>query len=156
MKTRKKYIGIILLAVILFCGWLPGNVASSDSIRWYAYDEGTILRKIEKKKIFLHFWAEWCKYCAKMAKETFTDPSIIDYLNKHFISIKVDVEREQKISSKYNIIGLPVTMFISENGEEISDMPGYVPPGMLIDILKYIHTDSYKNMAFEEFVNKNK
>ena len=156
MKIIQKYICFILLIILLFCGWLPSGFASSDSINWYAYDEGIVLRKIEKKKIFLHFWAEWCKYCAKMAKVTFKDPKVITYLNKNFISIKIDIEKEHKITSNYNIIGLPVTWFISENGEEISDLPGYVPPEKLIDILKYVHTDSYKNMTFKSFSNKNK
>lgn len=156
MKTIQKYICFILLIILLFCGWLPSGFASSDSINWYAYDEGIVLRKIEKKKIFLHFRAEWCKYCAKMAKVTFKDPKVITYLNKNFISIKIDIEKEHKITSNYNIIGLPVTWFISENGKEISDLPGYVPPEKLIEILKYVHTDSYKNMTFKSFSNKNK
>lgn len=156
MKTIQKYICFILLIILLFCGWLPSGFASSDSINWYTYDEGIVLRKIEKKKIFLHFWAEWCKYCAKMAKVTFKDPKVITYLNKNFISIKIDIEKEHKIASNYNIIGLPVTWFISENGEEISDLPGYVPPEKLIEILKYVHTDSYKNMTLKNFSNKNK
>ena len=156
MKTIQKYICFILLIIFLFCGRLPSGFASSDSINWYSYDEGNVLRKIEKKKIFLHFWAKWCKYCTKMAKVTFKDPKVITYLNKNFISIKIDIEKEPKIASNYNIIGLPVTWFISENGKKISDLPGYIPPEKLIEILKYIHTDSYKNMTFKKFTNKNK
>ena len=154
MKTKQKYICFIILIVLLFCWGLPYGFASSESIKWYAYDEGTVLGKIEKKKIFLHFWAAWCKYCAKMAKDTFKDPKVIAYLNKNFISIKVNVEKEQKVASNYNIMGLPVSCFISEKGNEISDLPGYIPPKMLIDILKYINTNSFKKMAFKDFVNK--
>jgi len=56
MKTKQKYICFIILIVLLFCWGLPYGFASSESIKWYAYDEGTVLGKIEKKKIFLHFW----------------------------------------------------------------------------------------------------
>ncbi|MEW5910064.1 MAG: DUF255 domain-containing protein, partial [Thermodesulfobacteriota bacterium] len=69
---------------------------NTKGIQWSSYDKGVAMSKEEGKKIFLYFWAEWCAYCTTMAKETFVDSSVIDYLNSHFISIKVDYDREKK------------------------------------------------------------
>ena len=94
--------------------------------------------KFEKKKVFLHFTAEWCYYCGVMETETFNDPAIISSLNENFISIKVDFDTEAKTSDFYRVRGLPDTIFIAENGQIIGRRPGYIPPELLKRILKSI------------------
>ena len=86
-----------------------------------------------------------------MAEETFKDPSVVTYLNKHFVSIRVNRDKERRIAYNYFVGGLPSTWFIAENGEKINNLPGYVPADILVKVLKYIHTDSYKTMTYEEF-----
>jgi thioredoxin-related protein len=124
------------------------------SINWYSYDKGIAMSKEEGKKIFLYFWAEWCSYCTTMAKETFVDSSVIDYLNSHFISIKVDFDREKKAASDYEIRGLPSTWFISERGDKIGNRPGFISAKELLPMLKYIYSDSYKTMTLKTFLKQ--
>jgi len=152
-QMRLKHLYLILLCYLFFLAYLPNGFAFSDSIKWYSYEKGLALGEKEEKKIFLHFYANWCGYCLKMARVTFTDPLVISYLNENFIPIRVDVEREKQTASIYQVQGLPTTWFIAENGENISKLPGYLPPDMLINILKYIHTESYNKMSFKTFVD---
>lgn len=149
-----KLKSIVFPALIFFCflAWLPPSFASSKNIKWYAYDEGMALGKKEGKKVFLHFYADWCFYCKKMAKETFKDHLVVNYLNENFISIRVNTDMERKLASAYSVRGLPATWFIAENGEKISNRPGYIPPEMFVKMLKYIQTDSYKKMALKKFL----
>ncbi len=128
--------------------------AASDSIRWYTYDEGVALGTKENKKVYLHFWAEWCTFCIKMEKETFSNASVIAYLNKHFISIKVNTDKEKELAGRFGIRGVPDNWFIDENSEEISNRSGHIPVKIFLPILKYIHTDSYKQMTFGKFLLK--
>lgn len=136
--------------------WLPIGFASPKNVKWYSYNEGMTTGKIEKKKIFLNFHADWCGYCKKMENETFRDPAVVVYLNENFISIRVDADKEQKIAFKYSVRGLPVSWFIAEDGGEIGNLPGYIPARMLIEILRYIHTDRYRSMTFKEFSKNRK
>ena len=152
MKIKSTTICLLLMFFFGLSTWLPPSAASSKSIKWFTYDEGMRLGKSENKKVFLHFYATWCKYCKIMENETFQDASVVSYLNENFISIKVDTTKEKKLSSDYGVRGLPATWFIAENGEEITKVPGYIRPKMLVDILKYINTDNYKKMTFKEFV----
>ncbi|RPH48578.1 MAG: thioredoxin family protein [Desulfobacteraceae bacterium] len=144
-----------LVTLAFFCTslWVSKYAFSSDNIKWHSYIEGMESGKKNKKKVFLYFYSNSCGYCEDMEKVTFKDVSVIEYLDKNFISVKVNADREKNAVSSYNIRGLPSNWFIGEKGESISNLPGYVPPGMLHVILKYIHTDSYKSMSFKSYIN---
>ena len=139
MKFKSSGLIILLLLVSVF---IFINVSASSTlvkeIQWHSYDDGIARSKFEKKKVFLHFTAEWCYYCGVMEKETFNDAAIISSLNENFISIKVDFDRETKTSDFYQVRGLPDTIFIAENGQIIGRRPGYIPPELLKRILKSI------------------
>ena len=99
-------------------------------IKWYTYDEGVALGKSQGKKIYIYFWADWCTFCKKMEKETLSKPLVSSYLNKNFISIKVNSDKEKETASQYFVRGFPTSWFLTEDGEKISNLPGYVPPDM--------------------------
>jgi thioredoxin-related protein len=117
---------------------LPIYTAASDSIKWYGYQEGMATGRIATKKVFLHFYANWCVYCRKMAKETFQDPSVISYLNENYIAIRVDIDKKGDIASEYGVRGIPSTWFLSQTGERIGNVPGYIPPQALLSMLKEV------------------
>lgn len=144
----------LMLAVLFFLGlFLAGSPAASGSIQWHPYETGMALGKKENKKIYLYFWAEWCDSCKKMAQETFVDSAVIAFLNKNFISIKVDADKERALVSEYNVRGLPDNWFIDEKNEVIGNQPGYISADMLLLLLRYIHTNSYKNMSYKKFLD---
>jgi thioredoxin-related protein len=136
---KRKY---VWFTIPLFCLliWLPYSSFSADSINWYTYSEGLTLGKSEKKIVFLHFYADWCRYCKKMTQETFMDSSVIAYLNANFVSIRVNSDKEKKLASDYGVRGLPTTWFLKENGEKVGPIPGYISPDKLLLMLKKIHT----------------
>lgn len=133
-----KTSGLIILP-LLFSAFIFINASASSSqikeIEWHSYDDGMARGKFEKKKMFLHFTAEWCYYCGVMEKETFKDPAIISSLNENFVSIKVDFDRETKTSDFYRVRGLPDTIFIAKDGQIMGRRPGYIPPDLLKRIL---------------------
>jgi thioredoxin-related protein len=133
----------------------PPQAADGD-IQWLSYAEGRDRGASQNKKVFLVFDADWCGYCAKMNKKTFRHPSVVAYVNRNFVPIKVDSDKEQTITEKYRVRGLPSTWFISETGDPIANRPGYISPDEMLDILKFFGTDSYQSMSFQAFVKKNK
>jgi thioredoxin-related protein len=128
--------------------------AASGGILWYSYNEGMVLNQKEKKKVFVHFWASWCDYCKKMEANTFSNTSVIAYLNRNYISIKVDSDKEKDLSIEYRVSGLPDNWFLDQNSQKISNRSGYMSPKMFLQVLKFIHTDSYKHMSFKTFLEK--
>jgi thioredoxin-related protein len=95
--------------------------------------------KIEKKKVFLHFYANWCGFCLKMAKVTFRDTAVLSYLDHNYIAIRVDFDKESDIAVKYGVRGLPSTWFLTEMGQPIVRIPGYIEPEALLSLLKEVN-----------------
>jgi len=149
---KTKLTCIIILIFYFISSWIYSPAFSSDKINWHTYKEGMELGKKGRKKVFLYFYADWCGYCRDMEKITFKDQSVIDVLNSRFIPVRVNADKEKGAASSYNIRGLPSNWFITENGENISNLPGYIPPNILFPILNYIHTDSYKSMTFKSYL----
>jgi len=131
-------------------------IAGSGDIQWLSYAEGRQRGKTEQKKVFLVFQAEWCRYCHQMEKETFGDSAVIAYVNQNFVPVSVNSDKESHIAAKYNVRGLPSTWFLSEKGDRIGSRPGYIPKAEMLNILKYIGSDSYLKMSFREFTKKKK
>ena len=165
-KKLKIIVGILLFVfcIIVGFGWglkkqnettpekKKNGVAFSAGIRWHGYDEGLARAKKEKKKIFLYFWADWCRFCERMEKETLAKPEVTSFLKDHFISIRVNSDAEQRLAVQYFVRGLPTIWFLGENGEKISNLPGYVSQDLFLPILDYIYTGSYEKMTFNEFL----
>ena len=135
-----KLIKIGLVTLVLFglmLGWLHPAVLSKE-IEWQTFAKGMARAKSENKKIFVHFYANWCGACRIMEKITFKDPAVIAYLNENFISIKVNTDREQQTSLMFRVRLLPDNWFIAENGDPIGHQPGYITPEQLKIILKAV------------------
>ncbi|MGD2098252.1 MAG: thioredoxin family protein [Desulfobacterales bacterium] len=135
---KYKASGFVILCLFLSVLLYVDGPASTTEIQWHTYDDGMARGKFEKKKVFIHFTADWCSYCGLMENETFKDPAIISSLNENFISIKVDFDKEKTTSSYYGVRGLPDTIFLAENGRIIGRRPGYIAPDLMKFILKTI------------------
>ena len=73
-----------------------------NPVDWYPWGEEALVKAVaEDKPIFLSIGYSTCHWCHVMAHESFEDQEIADYLNKHFISIKVDREERPGIDQIY-------------------------------------------------------
>lgn len=131
--TRRAALALVFLIFVM-----PAGFALSQGIQWHTYNDGMARGKFENKKVFLHFFAEWCAACKAMEKNTFSDPAIIAALNENFIAVKVDADREVGTASLYGVKAIPDNWFIAANGEIIGNRPGYIPPDQFKNILNLI------------------
>lgn len=158
--NRRTIAGTQMLALIIFllAGAAGATAArgTEGGIEWMAYEEGRQRADSQNKKVFLVFNADWCRYCHQMEKETFQNPQVIAYVNRNFVPISVNSDKEQDIAAKYEVRGLPSTWFISESGDRIGNRPGYIPADEMLRILKYIGSDSYQTMSFKDFMDQEK
>ncbi len=136
--SKLKGVTIFLLVVFILNTVPIVSISAPNAIEWQSYTTGMDLAKKNSKSVFLHFYATWCSYCTKMEKESFQDDSIAEYLNDNFVSIRVDVDKEQNIADMYNVFGLPTTYFFSSSGENLGSVPGYISKDRLMTMLKEI------------------
>ncbi|MCU0559270.1 MAG: DUF255 domain-containing protein [Desulfobacterales bacterium] len=133
---------IAVLVLALTPGAAGVGLAAADRIEWHAYESGMARSKAETKKVFLHFYADWCSFCVEMERKTFKDPAVIAALNRNFIPIRVDADRNKEIAALFRVQGLPDSWFIDEAGAPIGHRPGFIPPEQLLAILKTIMAGS--------------
>lgn len=155
MKIRQILLTIMVLCALLSLCFTPA-MAEKKEIQWQPYETGMKMIKDQNKKGFLHFYTDWCTYCKIMNKQTFVDSKIIDYLNDNFVSIRVNAEKQKDVAKEYGVNRFPNTWFIGEDSKSLSSQPGFIPPDMLLNMLKFINTDSFKNMKFSAFIENQK
>jgi len=89
-----------------------------------------------------------------MKEETFSQSAVVDFLNQHYVAVRVNSDKNRELAKKYFVRGLPASWFVSEKGTKISSIPGYVEPKIMLYVLKFIHSDSYQKMNLNEFVKQ--
>ena len=143
MKFSRLLCVTVSLMMLISFGWSKPVLASD--ISWHSYDEGLALAKEKHKKVYLNFYADWCGYCKKMEKETYVNQDVVKYLNDHYVSIRLNSDKEQKLSRKYNVQGLPANFFMTEKGEPIGSQPGYMGPKDFMKVLSFVYEEKYKS-----------
>ena len=73
-----------------------------NPVSWYPWGEAAFARaKKENKPIFLSIGYSTCHWCHVMERESFEDRAIAEYLNRHYIAIKVDREQRPDVDGVY-------------------------------------------------------
>lgn len=73
-----------------------------NPVNWLPWGEEAIAKaKAEDKPIFLSSGYSTCHWCHVMERESFENDEVADYLNEHFISIKVDREERPDVDLTY-------------------------------------------------------
>jgi thioredoxin-related protein len=141
MKKLKLLIPVLIVALCLTASMATAGSKpkSSNSIKWYTYKKGMDLAKKQNKKVFLHFYTNWCDYCKEMQSTTFDHRTVIRMLNTDFIAIKVNTTKDHKVAAKYNIRPVPDNWFLSADGEKIKNFLGYFEPDQFVTVLRYVN-----------------
>jgi thioredoxin-related protein len=150
MNTTKTLLAVAML--LLLVAGSAGAAGKDSKINWYAYADGMAKAKETGRIIIIDFHADWCKYCVKMEKETFTDPRVYKLMNESFIPISVDTEKEKQTAAQYAVRSLPTMMFLESSGEVINLLPGFVDADMFTTILEYVSTRSFETIEFPVYL----
>ncbi len=147
-----------------------------EAVKWYTIEEAQELIKKEPRKIYIDMYTDWCGWCKVMDKKTFTDDKISERLNTDFYAVKFDAEGKEAVKFRdqtFNFVAqgargyhelaaalmqgklsYPTSVFLDENLNLISPLPGYYPPEKLDPILEFIGEDHYKTTNYEQFLSK--
>lgn len=133
--TRFVFFLVFLFAGSAYAGNGPGKEA--DGINWLSIEEAQTLGKKEPKKVFVDVYTNWCGFCKKMDANTFSNPTVVKYVNENFYAVKLNAESrkmvsfngtvlsEAELARAFRVSGYPTIVFIDETFRYIQPVPGY-------------------------------
>jgi uncharacterized protein YyaL (SSP411 family) len=95
-----------------------------NPVDWFPWGQEAFEKaKNEDKPILLSIGYSTCYWCHRMAREAFNNKKIADFLNEHFVSIKVDREERPDIDTVYmeaamkltENVGWPLNIFLTSD-----------------------------------------
>ncbi|MFZ1730516.1 MAG: thioredoxin fold domain-containing protein [Bacteroidota bacterium] len=165
--TMKVIIGASTLALIAAIAFWPGSSSSAEG-DWLSYSEAIQKAGGTKRIVLVDVYTDWCGWCKKMDRDVYADKDVQAVLGEYFVTAKLDAESatkhpfqgesatEREIAKSFGITGYPTTLFLTEDGEAITILPGYIPKETFLQVLSYIHTRAYETQSWEEFVKNQK
>jgi thioredoxin-related protein len=167
--TDMKNILYILALIILG----TGAVSAQEEVKWYSIEEAIQLASQEPRVLLIDVYTDWCGWCKRMDKDTFSDPKIAADMNKNFYPVKLNAEGKDDIvigdrtfkfvpsgNRGYHEIAAIVTKgrlsyptisYVDAQGKVLQAAPGYKPPDQFRVYLEYYSGETYKNQTFQEF-----
>jgi thioredoxin 1 len=81
-----------------------------------------------EKPVLIDFFATWCGPCKMLAPIL---KEVKDSLGERITILKIDVDRNQELSSKYQVRGVP-TMILFQNGKQLWRQSGVLTKDEII------------------------
>lgn len=119
---------------------------AKDPVRWQPWDSQALERaRKENKLLFLTVGYYACHWCHVMQAESFSNPEIAEFINKHFVPVVVDREVDVALDVQLQTFaaqtrgygGWPLNAFITPEGYPLLATL-YAPPDRFFTTLKRV------------------
>lgn len=141
MRT-KLFSLLALTGLLAFGGTIQNSVAdlkprAGKSIVWQSD-----LRKAQQvaqqtgRPILVFFTADWCTHCDRFKESTLHNATMADYINRDFVAVQLDFDKEKKAAEILEVEALPSTVIISPEADLLGRVVGAKPPKELWDALQ--------------------
>lgn len=169
---------ILTFILFMFMGIFMAFGQEEDlAVTWLSWEDA--IEKAESdqapKKIFVDVYTDWCGWCKKMDKDTFANEKVAAYMRDKFYMVKLDGEGKEDIdyngrTFKYvpagkrgyhelagallqNRFSYPTGVFLNEEQQLLSPVPGYQGPDKFLRVAKYFGDNIYETTPWEEYQN---
>lgn len=138
MKSASLFTFFLSLSLALT---LTNTVQGQESIQWMKFEEAIAANAKNPKMILVDVYTDWCGWCKKMDKDTFTDPRVIAHFQKNFYAVKLNAEdtnrkfpfmgktfSEAEMAASMRVNSYPNFVVIEPGLQNIAQLPGYREP----------------------------
>ena len=158
-RTTAVLMGFVLLAALTalpaFDGWSMGSRVPTVGMQAEDFqltdleDKPQSLSQYRGKIVLLNFWATWCKPCTtempamqtaydKLRDKGFVvlavneledDANVREHIKQYGHTFPVLMDRDNKVANQFGVFGLPVSVFIDQEGR----VQEYIKGGLLTE-----------------------
>ncbi len=171
----KKVIFFALLALVTFQSKSQSTAETVKSpVKWYTIQEAEKLNQKSPRPIFVDTYTDWCGWCKKMDRETFTNPVIANILNTKFYPVKFNAESKESVtfmghtfvndgkSGNANQLAVallggqlsyPTVVFIVPGKDKpmVQPVPGFREPKDMEVLLSFFGDKAYTTQTWDAF-----
>jgi protein disulfide-isomerase len=135
----KFSLGFGLFALLTLVGGFAGLHASEQ---WETNYKAALSQAAkEDKMVLLDFTgSDWCGWCIKLRKETFSQPEFQKFAQEKLVLVELDFPRakeqnaelkkqNQELAEKFGIEGFPTLVLLDPKGSEVTRNVGYLAGG---------------------------
>lgn len=134
-----------LLFLFVAASW-SGEAIAQDGIKFFhgTLAEAQAEAAKEGKLVFVDAYTVWCGPCKWMAANTFPNNKVGEFFNKHFVSLKLDMEKGEgpSIGRKYRVMAYPTLLFMDGSGKVVHRAMGAKGPDQFLELAKKIQAKS--------------
>ncbi len=124
-----RFVPVLILALLISPARCKPPVFSDLS-----YDEARRQAQDRDRLLIVDATATWCGPCKRMDRTTWTDPTVVAWIEEHAIAVQFDVDEHPDLAEQLRAHALP-TIIAFRQGSEIDRIVGYRTPGALIEWL---------------------
>lgn len=152
----KKTVLLLFASMLVLAAFSPAggekkkseDKAPESQIEWLTIDEAQARAATDPRPIFVDVYTNWCGWCKRMDKDTFSNPEVVEYVNNNYYAVKLNAESSDQISYKgeamsqsrlagvWRVRGYPTIVLLGSDLETVQPKAGYKKPSGFISMLK--------------------
>lgn len=136
-KSAMRWILPLILVALIVNVFMQKE---KPTIGWVEdYDAGFELAKQQNKPVLLIFFKHNTGYANAAWDGAYTNPKVIEYVDKNFVTIFIDIDKKPDLAEQYKIDYYPkLHIQQTKDGEILGTLIGYDPPSLFIEKLQLV------------------